>query len=149
MGTPGYMSPEQILGRETGPWSDLFVFALVLSEALVGHPLVPGRELAESFSRILGGDLPTVSGLRPGLPGKVDLLFGKALAREPSGRPDSLADWALELAEVLESAVEDGTRAWPMAEIARSLLREAGVVPSGAPAIDAPTLPAQTLPGPL
>ncbi len=53
MGTPGYMSPEQVLGQLAGPTSDIFSLGCVFFEMVSGQRAFPGRTVAETMSSIL------------------------------------------------------------------------------------------------
>ena len=114
MGTPIYMAPEQILGREVDARTDTFAFASVIHQALLGHPPVRATGLSDIISAILYAPFESLSFFAPWLPGEVDAAFASALAKDPSLRPDHLGPWAEELAECLEELEGFGS-AWPEA----------------------------------
>lgn len=53
LGSPGYMSPEQIRGGEVGPQTDLWAFGCLVFECLTGRPAFPGRTAMERMSAAL------------------------------------------------------------------------------------------------
>lgn len=111
-GTPWYMSPEQVAGADVNGRSDLYSLAASAYEALVGRRIVPGRNVAQVFDRIVRESPAPPSTLRASLSSDVDALFERALAKDPSQRPASAEDWGSELARSLE-AIADGELGWP------------------------------------
>ena len=103
MGTPAYMSPEQVEGADLDARTDVYSLAAVTFEALSGRPVVQGQEPARMMVDVLYAAPPPVSSLRTGLPAGVDALFESALAKHPSGRPSDIEAWDL-MPELAESA---------------------------------------------
>ncbi len=102
LGTPTYMSPEQ-LGYGSGQVdarSDDYSFALVLFEAATGQqPYGTGHQ---AIAGHLGGKpLPRASVLNPALPAAVDGVFARGLARDPAARYPRAGDLAGALAQAL------------------------------------------------
>ncbi|MDM7831803.1 serine/threonine-protein kinase [Cellulomonas edaphi] len=85
-GTASYHSPEQALGREVGPPSDVFSLGLVLLECRTGARTYPGAPLASSLARLLG-PVPVPPDLGPEW---VELLTAMT-ASEPEERPTASA----------------------------------------------------------
>ncbi len=85
-GTPGYMAPEVLLERESDERADIFSLGVVFYEAMTGqHPFRAESFLATS-NRILR-EVPTqVSRLAPNLPGELDHIVAKMLAKDPAER---------------------------------------------------------------
>ncbi len=94
MGTPGYLAPEVIEGRPSGPAADVHSFGATMAYAATGNPPFGTGQFEAIFYRIVNGqpDLGTMPA--PMLP-----LVLSALARDPSRRP-SAADLA-EMSSVL------------------------------------------------
>ncbi len=102
VGTPAYMSPEQVQGLPLDRRSDLYSFAAVAYEALTGVRAIPGDDLARIMANVLDYTPRPVSWLVPGTPPEIDLAFSQALAKECRNRPEDLAAWAETSAGTLE-----------------------------------------------
>jgi cytochrome c2 len=82
LGTPVYMSPEQVTGDELDRRSDLWQLGVITYECLVGALPFQGTALGEIFMRICGAPLPVPSARAPSLPAAFDAWFARACARE-------------------------------------------------------------------
>jgi eukaryotic-like serine/threonine-protein kinase len=103
VGTPFYMSPEQVTAQKTIDLrSDLWALGVVAFEALTGKRPFDGPSFGALAVKIVAGTIPRPSDARPDLPRSVDDWFAKACAREPSARFGS----ARELADGLRGAFE-------------------------------------------
>lgn len=81
MGTPDYMSPEQVRGEDVDQRTDIWSFGVVMYEMLTGErPFKGGYEQAVMYS-ILNTEPQPPAALTPGLPPEVDAMVMKALAR--------------------------------------------------------------------
>ena len=99
-GTPGYMSPEQILGHEQGPATDVFALGCILYQALVGHRPFTGSTTAKVLTRTLEQE-PELDALPARTPVRVKALLGEMLAKDPSARPAGMKAVREELEEAL------------------------------------------------
>jgi serine/threonine protein kinase len=96
VGTPYYMSPEQILGSNLGPASDVWSIGVTLFELLRGRlPFVGGTSQAV-FNEILSAQVPMTP---PSLPfaRALDQVFSYALAKQPEKRYSAASDMAADL----------------------------------------------------
>ncbi|MBZ0113368.1 MAG: serine/threonine protein kinase [Thermoanaerobaculia bacterium] len=93
VGTPAYMSPEQIREQPLGPQSDIYSLAAVCYYAMTGHRTVESTEVVDIFSEVVHRVPPRVSELLPGAPREVDEAFSAALAKDPMDRPSSAIEW--------------------------------------------------------
>ncbi len=103
LGTPKYMSPEQIRGLEVDPRSDLYSLAVVCFEALTGVTVVKSDDLALICVEVLRDTPPPPSRLRPELGPDVDEAFRRALQKDRSLREPDIEAWASRLASCLEA----------------------------------------------
>jgi len=97
-GTSGYMSPEQIMGEELDPRSDVFSLGVVLHECFTGMRLFYGKDAEEGMKAAQEGRPLPPSNLNPEVTPELDAVVMKALSRD---RKDRFAS-ALELARALE-----------------------------------------------
>ncbi|MDH5205041.1 MAG: serine/threonine protein kinase, partial [Hylemonella sp.] len=86
LGTPKYMSPEQVGGGALDHRSDIFSLGTVLYEMLTRSQLFHGRDLAEVMHKVTSFDPPPPSRLNPEVPALLDLVVRRALAKKPAGR---------------------------------------------------------------
>lgn len=93
LGTVSYASPEQILGGDAGVRSDQYSLAVVTYELLTGRTPFEETDAAQLVNALLTVAFPPPSVLRPDLPKWVDLVVGRALAKMPEDRYDSVADF--------------------------------------------------------
>jgi hypothetical protein len=68
-GKVGYMSPEQVMGVEVDPRSDLFTVGIILSEMLMARPLFSGQNEFDILTKIYEGRRPAAAGARRAAPG--------------------------------------------------------------------------------
>ena len=93
MGSPHYMSPEQVRGeREIDPRSDLWSLGVILFRCVTGHLPFPGDILTAVVMKIMVEPIPPPSAVLPGLPPAVDAFFARALARDKNQRFQSVAE---------------------------------------------------------
>jgi len=86
MGTAGYMSPEQALGKPATPKSDLYSLGVVLYEALTGElPYTADNPIAVSMKHVNEPLRPPVE-LNPRIPEGMNALVTKLLAKDPEDR---------------------------------------------------------------
>ena len=105
VGTPNYMSPEQILGQSVGSRTDLFAAGVLLYQCLTGVQPFGGGGMFEVQRRILHEEPAPPSSLRSELPAAVDAVVARALAKDPEQRYESAAAFAAELRRVAAAAL--------------------------------------------
>ena len=99
VGTPGYMSPEQIKGENAEAPSDLFSFGCVLYEMLAGERAFARNTPIEGLAAILGERPKTLTNV----PAELDQLVMHCLAKDPLARYQSAHDVALTLRSLLDA----------------------------------------------
>jgi len=105
MGTPAYMSPEQLSGRPLDHRTDIFSFGVLLHEMATGCRPFKGSSSAELISSILRDSPPPVSDIRPDLPSDVTRLIRRCLEKEPRYRVQTARDLGNEFRELTRTAV--------------------------------------------
>ena len=100
-GTPAYMSPEQLWEPESVDHrSDVYSVACVVFEMLVGTPPFTGRSDRDVAAKHLNAPVPRLRSFRNELPETIDRAVGKALAKSPLERFQSVREFATALAVV-------------------------------------------------
>jgi hypothetical protein len=102
IGTPAYMSPEQIAGREVDARSDVYALACLLYELISGKTPFAGADDVQTLYRQLHEPPEPLSLNAPGVGGALDRVLHRALAKNPADRFGSMQ----ELARALNAAVE-------------------------------------------
>ena len=100
LGTPVYMSPEQITGGKATPATDVFAVGAVLYELLTGAKPFDAPTLQGLFYKILTDKPKPVRELMPGLPTALDHIVEKAMAKEVPQRYQNALDMANDLSGV-------------------------------------------------
>jgi CHASE2 domain-containing sensor protein/tRNA A-37 threonylcarbamoyl transferase component Bud32 len=86
LGSPSYMSPEQLAGMKVDGRSDLFSLGVTLYQMLTGELPFIGESLASLMYKIANEKHPDVRLFRPDLPSCVSRIINKALAKEMENR---------------------------------------------------------------
>lgn len=111
-GKPGYMSPEQVAGREVDRRTDVYSAGVVAWEILTGRRLFEGVNDAQVFQRVSAGVRVSVRDLVPEIPAELDAVVMRALALEPAQRFQSAKDFALALEHALPPASPRAVAEW-------------------------------------
>lgn len=88
VGTPGYMSPEQIAMARPAPASDWYSFGVMLYQALTGHRLFNGANAGEILDQQMRAIPIPAREVLPGLPEELCALADRCLERDPLQRPE-------------------------------------------------------------
>ncbi|HYN12226.1 MAG TPA: serine/threonine-protein kinase [Burkholderiales bacterium] len=108
MGSPYYMSPEQINGAALTFHSDMYSLGVVLYELLAGRRPFQAENLDALLEKILKLDPLPPSEARPGLPKDIDPVVLRALKKAPEQRYATWAEFALELSRVGHLVLPEG-----------------------------------------
>ncbi|MEU1514506.1 protein kinase [Streptomyces sp. NPDC005811] len=135
VGTPAYLSPEQLTGRSVDGRSDQYSTGCLLYELLTGRPPFVGDSPFAVMHQHISQDPLVPSRLRPQIPAAVDALVLRTLAKDREERLGSAAELREALAETL------ATLSAPVAAPTRQPAAPAPVAPTVPPAPPAPTVP--------
>ncbi len=103
MGTPAYMSPEQIRGRMVDHRTDIWSFGCILFEMLTGQRPFEGQTVSDTIARTLERE-PAWESLPPQTPENIRVLVRRCLQKDPHHRLQHAGDVALEIREALGSS---------------------------------------------
>jgi eukaryotic-like serine/threonine-protein kinase len=116
LGSPSYMSPEQVAGLEVTARSDVYSLAVVAYEMLTGQSPFPGPTITAVIYKVLHDPAPPPRKWNADLPARFDGVFARALAKDPAVRFGSARELAsaLEVREIgqsLDEVLPDGAAA--------------------------------------
>jgi serine/threonine-protein kinase len=94
LGTPNYMSPEQINGHQIDGRSDIFSLGVVFFELLTGMLPFHGKNLTNLFYQITQAKHPSPREINPKVPNPVEQIVDKALSKDPERRFQTCSDFA-------------------------------------------------------
>jgi serine/threonine-protein kinase len=107
IGTAGYLAPEQAQGRRAGPEADRYALAVVAFELLTGaRPFETESPTAEAAAHV-SSPVPSISSRGLGIPKEADDVFRRALAKDPSERFRSCAEFVAALRDAYSSSAGD------------------------------------------
>lgn len=105
MGTPSYMSPEQIAGKKVDGRSDIFSLGTIMYELLTNEKPFPGENLTTIVYKIMNETPPPPRVLSPEIPENLDAIVKKALAKNPRERYQSCKELLEDLRNIHAPAV--------------------------------------------
>ncbi len=108
MGSPYYMSPEQLQGQDLTFHSDMYSLGVVLYELLTGQRPFTGDKMEGLRRKILQQPPVAPSNLRADLPKEIDGVMLRALAKKPEQRYATWSDFALALSGLGEKVLPPG-----------------------------------------
>ncbi len=138
LGSPSFMSPEQLAGEDVTPRSDNYSLAVVAYEMLTGQSPFPGKTITAVINRVMHEEAPRPRELNESLPERYDEIFARALAKDPEKRYAAATDFTsaldirdieLSLGDLLEE--EEGAEATPATEFGEAVVSAA--TPASAP----------------
>ncbi len=86
VGTPSYMSPEQVMGKKIDKRSDIFSIGCILYEFLTGRRPFEAESITTVIYKIINEEPPAISEIKKGLPAGFEKIINKALAKDPNER---------------------------------------------------------------
>ena len=124
MGTPGYMSPEQVLGKPLDPRTDIFSFGAVLYEMCTARRAFETGEAGRANDAILHLEPVAISQVNGTVPEELERIIRKALAKTPDGRHQDARELTAEIV-ALRRRIESAEYSPPRGARARLLPRRA------------------------
>lgn len=109
LGTPAYMSPEQVLGRSVDGRSDIFSLGVILWEMCVGKRPFRGDTMAAVFRAVTDDHPESPDKINPEIPAELAGIISKCLEKDPSKRYQS----GHQLAEALKNISGGGPKTAP------------------------------------
>ena len=109
VGTPQYMSPEQLFGEHVDGRADVWAFGCLLYEMLTGAHAFPGRTFLELADAVRAKE-PDWSALPRGTPEALRRLLMRCLRKNPHDRMHDIGDARIELEEIAAQRGESGRR---------------------------------------
>lgn len=97
VGTPGYMSPEQALGRAVDPRSDLFSLGAVIYEMCTGRPAFSSSTRGEALDAVLHREPDAIARFNYEIPVEIERIVRKCLAKLPEERYQHASDLIVDL----------------------------------------------------
>ncbi len=140
LGTPAYMSPEQLSGGAVDGRSDLFSLGVILYWLVTGDKPFPGDTTTSVSFKVVYKDPILPTELNPTLSPEVDYVATHALAKAPAQRYQR----GRELADDLEDVRQGRSPRWRVAQPASAMVERTVVVPAVERTVVAPTPPAPT-----
>jgi len=142
LGSPKYLSPEQVLGLPVDGRADIFALGVVLFEMLARKTPFERPEITvfQLMQAICTNPAPRVTSLNPDIPTAFDTILAHALGKRPEERYQRAADFASDLRNYKQIALAatDATMMAPLSAADRTLLLRPGT-----PATDPTPLPSR------
>ena len=107
MGTPNYMSPEQLTGQSTDARSDLFAAGVILYELLTGEKPFPGKSMPLIMARVMRAEFEPPSSVNVHLNPSWDRLIRRSLGKRPVDRFQSADDFLAALRLAVDDRYQD------------------------------------------
>ena len=106
LGSPKYMSPEQVVGKRVDHRSDIFSLGVMLFEMVAGIAPYTGNDLAEVMYAVVNSREARPSQFNPAAPELLDLIVAKALQKDVAARYQSAGEIAADLV-ICRAALDD------------------------------------------
>ena len=108
LGTPAYMSPEQVEGQPAGRTTDVWSLGVVIYEMVSGRLPFGGEHPQAVLYAIVHQDPEPLTALRVGVPPELDRIVNKALAKRAAERYQHIGEMRIDLQAVLRALDQSG-----------------------------------------
>ncbi len=132
VGTVGYMSPEQVRGREVDQRSDIFSFGAILYEILSGKRAFTGDSAVETMNAILKEEPAELTRTNAALPPALDRIVRRCLEKSPDERFQSARDVAFAIDAISTTRSDAATPAVQSAGLTRTRKTRVWLAAAGA-----------------
>ena len=102
LGTPEYMAPEQVEGKEADSRTDIFAFGVIMYEMATGRKAFEGDSKASLIAAILTSEPRSITKIQPMTPPTLERVVKRCLAKDPENRWQTARDLTLELKWIVE-----------------------------------------------
>ena len=134
LGTPKYMSPEQVAGQPVDQRSDVFSLGIVLYEMLTGVRLFAGADTPQIMHNVVHVEHEPPSHIKPELPSMLDFVVARALKKDPAVRYQDAYELSADLGNCLAELRGKAPVAQPAADGTKTIRLAAGDKSVQAPA---------------
>lgn len=117
LGTPSFMSPEQLAGKKVDGRSDLYSLGVMLFQMLAGVLPFRGDSMAELMFKIANEEAPDIREIRPDLPESLANVVALSLSKRPETRYQTGEQFAIELRGAIGEHSFQGTGSVPLAAV--------------------------------
>jgi serine/threonine-protein kinase len=107
LGTPSYMSPEQLAGKRIGGHSDLFSLGATMFQLICGQLPFQGDSMAQLMFKIANEPHPDILMIRPDVPDCLAAIINRALSKNPEERFQTGAEMAQAIRACAASLTSD------------------------------------------
>jgi eukaryotic-like serine/threonine-protein kinase len=106
LGTPSFMSPEQLSGKKVDGRSDLFSLGVMMFQMMTGRLPFQGDSMATLMYKIANEEHPSADSIRPDLPRCITIIINRALAKERKKRYQTGEQMASDIAKCRQIAAK-------------------------------------------